>query len=158
MLESSLPKHLLMQARREEEKTSQDWLAWMSYRNAVTFFGRSCLAVGRVIAETAKKTFSQAKFVRSANGRTLLPANSVTTIMTTGGPTSSDDPVMVQHLVYNEHLPRGVTVVDTLTCKKNGLYPIHVANLGQADVWLNKGVWVGVIKEGYVICDSVTPA
>ena len=59
-----------------------------------------------------------------------------------------------QDLVYNEHLPRGVMVVDTLTCKKNGLYPVHVANLGQADVWLNKGVRVGMIKEVDVICDS----
>ena len=117
-------------------------------------FGRSCLAVDRVKAEIAKKTFSRAKFVRSADDRTLLPANSVTTVMTNGGPTSSDDPVMIQHLVYNEHLPRGVMVVDTLTCKKNGLYPVHVANLGQADVWLNKGVRVGMIKEVDVICDS----
>ena len=32
---------------------------------------------------------SRAKFVRSADDRTLLPANSVTTVMTTGGPTLS---------------------------------------------------------------------
>ena len=108
----------------------------------------------RVKAEIAKKTFSQAKFVRSADDRTLLPANSVTTVMTNGGPTSSDDPVMIQHLVYNEHLPRGVMDVDTLTSKKNGMYPVHVANLGQTDVWLNKGVRVGMIKEVDVICDS----
>ena len=117
-------------------------------------FGRSCLAVDRVKAEIAKKTFSRAKFVRSADDRTLLPANSVTTVMTNGGPTSSDDPVMIQHLVYNEHLPRGVMDVDTLTSKKNGMYPVHVANLGQTDVWLNKGVRVGMIKEVDVICDS----
>ena len=117
-------------------------------------FGRSCLAVDGVKAETTMKTFSGAKFVRSADDRTLLPANSVTTVMTTGEPASSDDPVTIQHLVYNEHLPRGVMVVDTLTCKKNGLYPIHVANLGQADVWLNKGVRVGMIKEVDAICDS----
>ena len=97
-------------------------------------FGRSCLAVDRDKAETARKTFSRDKFVRSADDRILLPANFVTTVMTAGGPMSSDDPVMIQHLVYNEHLPRGVMVVDTLICKKNGLYPVHAANLGQTDV------------------------
>ena len=64
---------------------------------------------------------------------------------------SSDDPEMIHHLVYNKHLPRGVMVVDTLIYKKNGMYPVHVANLGQADVWLNKGVRVGMTKEVDVI-------
>ena len=44
--------------------------------------------------------------------------------MTAGGPMSSDDPEMIQHLGYNEHLPRGVMVVDTLICKKNCMHPV----------------------------------
>lgn len=91
--------------------------------------------------------------VKTADKRTLLPANSVTTVMTTSGQINSDRPMLIQHSVCQEHLPRGIVVLDTVSTRINGLFPVHVANIGESEVWLNKGVRIGSITEAEIVCD-----
>jgi len=113
----------------------------------------SLLDVGLVNKiQACTKTFQ--KFARTADARTLLPANAVTTVMVSAGVRESDAPIMILHLASQEHLPRAIVVTDTVATKMNGLYPLRIANLGQKDVWLDKGVRVGCIQEMDVVVDT----
>lgn len=118
-----------------------------------SLLGDSSVLVGKIQAEI-KKYRGTAKFARTAEERTLLPANSVTTVMVAAGVRESEEPILIQHLACQEHLPRGVMVIATIATKMNGLYPLQVANMGQKDIWLNKGIRVGCIHSMDVMVDS----
>lgn len=110
-------------------------------------------AVKTVEAEVKAKQRS-VRPVKTVDKKTFLPANSVTTVLASTGREESDEPKLIQHITFQEHLPRGVVVLDTISVKVNGLFPVHVANVSETDVWIDKGVRIGSLTEADIVVDS----
>ena len=84
----------------------------------------------------------------------LIPANSSNIIKTIPNKNMKGDTFIIQKLTINDHLPKNLIVMDTLTRLIDGHFPTQIINIGNEDIWLQAGSRIGVMTNSSVIMSS----
>ena len=64
------------------------------------------------------------------------------------------DTFIIQKLAVNDHLPKNLMVMDTITRLTDGYFPTQIINIGNEDIWLQAGSRIGVMTNSSVIMSS----